>query len=297
VNPLPYNEQPPIAEGYDFRGLPENYVYVWLRPNGQPFYVGVGRKTRYKSLVRRNPHTLSVIKIIGGISAVRKVIYFVDSWEAGCLLEKYFIAKFGRSDLNSGILTNMTDGGEGTINKVVSEETKEAVAKANRNRIWTDASKKKTSEALVGREVKEATREKLRIALTGKSRPKYVLDAMREGSLQAIKNGTHGWINSEGHKQHFREKVQPKALEWHSSSQGRSFHSQLGKKSWSVKKASNVTCQFCGNIFQTPFPTRAKFCHQNCKQSARRLSEGKIVGTRSNRKKTITPKSWTTKKS
>ena len=37
----------------------------------------------------------------------------------------------------------------------------------------------------------------------------------------------------------------------------------------------------------TPFPTRAKFCHQNCKATALRKRRGKNVGARPNRKKEI----------
>jgi hypothetical protein len=282
----------PLYDGTTFTDMPTNYVYVWFRSDGNPFYVGVGRKNRYKSLLRRNPYTLNVVKTEGGIGAVRKVIFAVDSWESGCALEQLLIARFGRSNVGTGILTNMTDGGEGTINKVVTERTKRAVAEANRNRVWTNESKTKSSETSKGRQVTIETREKLRVLFKGKRRPSHVLEAMRLGAETAIAEGRHRWVNSDAHKRHFTSKVQPKAAEWHASEEGKEFHSKLSKESWRRRGASQVTCQFCGKLFETPFPTRAKFCHINCKQSALRLRRGEPVGTRPNRKVEVSPKQW-----
>ena len=291
------DEHVPLYDGTDFTDMPENYVYVWLRESGEPFYVGVGRKNRYKSLVRRNQHTLNVVKKSGGIKALRKLIYPVDSWESGCKFEQKLIAQFGRSDLGTGILTNMTDGGEGTINKIVSEHTREAVAAANKKRIWSLASKVKMSESTKGHKVKDETREKLRTLFKGKQRPAHVLDAMRVGAKTAIADGRHKWVNTNAHKEHFKTKVQPKAAEWHASDEGARFHSQLGKESWTERKVSKVTCAFCGKLFETPFPTRAKYCHNNCKQSALRQRRGQSVGTRPKRAITVTPKQWKNKTS
>jgi hypothetical protein len=186
----------------------------------------------------------------------------------------------------------MTDGGEGTINKVVTESTKRAVAQANKNRVWTENSRRKTSESTKGRMVSDETREKLRTLFKGKQRPAHVLEAMHLGAAQAISEGRHKWVNSEEHKEHFKYKVLPKAAEWHASEEGTKFHSELGKNSWDERRAVSVPCQFCGNLFETPFPNRAKFCHSNCKQSALRLRRGQNVGTRPNRKVEVSPKKW-----
>jgi hypothetical protein len=285
----------PVFEGTIFADLPPNYVYVWFRECGKPFYVGVGRNNRYKSLIRRNPHTLNVVRALGGIENVRKTIYYVDSWESGCQLEKLLIAKYGRSDVGTGILTNMTDGGEGTINKIVTEKVRTAVSAANKKRIWSPASKKKTSDAMKGREVSALTREILSAKFKGKSRPSHVLEAMRSGAIDAIAKGEHKWINTENHKNHFKNVVQPKAAKWHSSEEGKKFHSALGKTSWKSREASTVACQFCGRLFETPYPSRAKFCHVNCKQSALRERRGQPVGTRPHNKIGTLPKKWVPK--
>lgn len=60
------------------------------------------------------------------------------------------------------------------------------------------------------------------------------------------------------------------AKEWHASEDGRKWHSDHAISAWKNRKWSAVNCQQCGKEFDTPYPTRAKFCHQNCKASALR---------------------------
>jgi hypothetical protein len=274
------------------KDLPKNYVYIWKRDDGTPFYVGLGRNDRYKSLRRRNPHVLNVVNKMGGIENVAKEIIEVGSWELGCQLEIELIARFGRTDLKTGILTNKTGGGEGTINKIVSERTRLAVSKANKTRLWTEAAKKSISEKIKAREVTKETREKLSTLFKGKHRPAHVLEAMKKGATEAVAEGRHSWINTDRHKKHFKEVVQEKAKEWHASEEGVEFHKEIAKKSWQDRKSYEVKCQFCGRMFSTPVPSRAKYCHTNCKQQAGRLKKGAVVGTRPARKKLTEVKVW-----
>jgi hypothetical protein len=278
---------------YDFDEIPDNYLYIWMRENGTPFYIGIGRNKRYKYLHRRNPHTLNIVRKMGGIHKVPKKIIPVKNWEAACKLEIKLIKKYGRTDTHTGSLTNKTDGGEGTVNKIISTKVRKAVSKANSNRIWSDDSREAMSKSLKGRPVSKSTRKKLKEAFIGKSRPQHVLDAMKTGVKKAIANGTHKYINTEKHKKHFKEVVQEAARVWHGSKEGIEFHKKLGKETWKNKKGTEVKCQFCDRSFITPFPSRAKYCHANCKQSALRKRRGQNVGTRPARKKITDPKNWT----
>lgn len=105
------------------------YVYVLLRPDGQPFYVGkgLGRRVFQHEMEARNTtlrtHKLNVIRAIlrAGGSIAYAVPHFCDDETQAHAFEVALIAKLGRHDLRRGPLTNQTDGGEGVTG--LSDET------------------------------------------------------------------------------------------------------------------------------------------------------------------------------
>jgi len=106
------------------------YVYLLLRPDKTPFYVGKGFGSRvfvHESEARdttRKSHKLNTIRLIKrlGQDIGYSIIEFFDD-ESACLgAEVKAIRRIGRYDLGEGPLTNLTNGGEGTIG--LSAETR-----------------------------------------------------------------------------------------------------------------------------------------------------------------------------
>lgn len=79
------------------------YTYTWLQYDGRAYYVGKGHGNR--AIRKGSPRDLDRIIIQEHESEA-------DAFEA----EKFLIAYYGRKDQGTGILRNMTDGGEGTSN-------------------------------------------------------------------------------------------------------------------------------------------------------------------------------------
>lgn len=73
------------------------------------------------------------------------------------------------------------------------------------------------------------------------------------------------------------------ASAWHGSAAGIEWHREAGRKSWQTKKISTVSCVHCGDSFETPFPTRAKFCSTRCRQ--RSYADDGRYATRARRRK------------
>ena len=97
------------------------YVYEYLREDNTPYYIGKGRKDRWKS----KDHTVG----IPPKGRVRFVATDLSEQEAKDL-EIELIAKYGRKDLGTGILRNMTNGGEGSSGRIA---TKEMIAKLKKH--------------------------------------------------------------------------------------------------------------------------------------------------------------------
>lgn len=113
------------------------YVYIYLNQlkegvwsfkdhifEYQPFYVGKGKKKRekshlYPSSLRKKSYKNNTIKKVlkeTGEEPIHFRIYENLTNEEAIKLEAELIEHFGRVDAGTGILTNLTDGGEGVNN-------------------------------------------------------------------------------------------------------------------------------------------------------------------------------------
>lgn len=100
----------------------EYYLYRHIRlDNNEVFYIGIGTKNRFKSKFSRNRYWNNVVNI--------------TDWKAEIILdnltreiaeekEKEFILLYGRKDLKTGTLCNLTDGGTGGLGLKHTEEAK-----------------------------------------------------------------------------------------------------------------------------------------------------------------------------
>lgn len=102
------------------------YVYAWLRPCGEPFYIGKGRGRRDVVHKYNNPlfvRILDKIRKSGKEPSVVRLRENLTEAEAH-EMERAEIAKYGRRNNGTGVLANLTNGGEGTSGRILSDETK-----------------------------------------------------------------------------------------------------------------------------------------------------------------------------
>ena len=115
------------------------YTYAYLREDKTPYYIGKGTGDRIYSTNRRNNPPKDKSRII----FLKQNLTEEEAFRH----EIYMIAVFGRKDLGTGILHNLTDGGDGASGYVFSEETR----KKMRERTPSEETRKKMSEAKKGK--------------------------------------------------------------------------------------------------------------------------------------------------
>ena len=125
------------------------YTYMWLREDGSPYYVGKGTGNRAFDWRKRlgNPPPRN-----------RIVIYPADSEQDAFKAEIALIWHYGRKDLGTGILRNLSNGGENPPRNQGGRKHSEAPKeKIRRSLVGKDNHQ-------LGRKRTEATLEKLRKA-------------------------------------------------------------------------------------------------------------------------------------
>ena len=185
----------------------EFYIYAYIsKRTGLPYYIGKGKNKR-----AHKPHgKISVPK-----DEDRIIIMERNLSEVGALaLERFYIRWYGRKDLNTGILLNMTDGGEGFCN--LSEEIREKLSNirkgkkcpwaSERNKInpprkgtqtseiarknMSEASKKNPRRYWLGKKRDEETNKKISITKQGKRQSNYKLT---EEDVREIRKDTRAY--------------------------------------------------------------------------------------------------------
>lgn len=175
------------------------YLYRHIRlDKNEPFYIGIGKKRiNRRCLSFKSIYERACVRDTGRSKFWNKIANKTD-YDIEILLESNslmfikekeieFIKLYGRRDLKTGILCNLTEGGDGndfirskeSIQKglatkkltwKMSEETKRKIGEANTGKKRTQAEKEQMSLSRVGRKTSEETRRKQSIINKGKKR-------------------------------------------------------------------------------------------------------------------------------
>ncbi len=103
-----------------------HYTYAYLREDGTPYYIGRGVKLR---AFKKHGRHISVPPR-DRILFLKTNLTFTESVQH----EVYMIAVFGRKNNGTGILRNLTNGGEGMEGFIVPEETRTKLSIAMKKR-------------------------------------------------------------------------------------------------------------------------------------------------------------------
>lgn len=159
------------------------YVYLFYRDieMTDPFYVGKGKEDRvgHHEIIAKSDRKKkgrkynSIRKCLRNFGFLPKRMFAVALDEATAFeIEKALIKFYGRLDIGTGCLTNLTDGGEGPSGAVKSPETRKKLGESLA-KIWTPERRKEFSEI-------------------AKARPASYYENFQKGKVEAI-TGRPSW--------------------------------------------------------------------------------------------------------
>lgn len=136
--------------------------------NNQVFYIGIGKsEKRVQSRSNRNTYWHNIVNKIGFKG---EIIMSDLTWDQAKKLEKYLIDVYGRKDVKSGPLVNMTDGGDGVVGKVVSIDTRRLISRRTKEGM-THLDFTGINNKMFGKIVSPETRAKLSQKSKGRPSP------------------------------------------------------------------------------------------------------------------------------
>ena len=164
----------------------KHYLYTHTRPDkNEIFYIGIGTKgkqdlkygyyIRAFSKYRKNPYWKNIYKLNPNYKV--DIILESDDYQLIKEQEIRLIALYGRKNNNTGILANMTDGGDGQI-----------------NRVWSEESRLKASEAKKGKKMPKEFVEYMRKKMIGnKSHLNRTFSQEHRNNLSIAGKGKTAW--------------------------------------------------------------------------------------------------------
>ena len=199
------------------------YTYAYLREDRTPYYVGKGQGRR---AYKKHQKGINLPRDKSRIIFLKKNLIEQEAFKH----EKYMIAVFGRKDLGTGILRNLTDGGDGCSGAIRSEETKIKMGESKKGEKNPFYGKKHTPEDI----------RKISEALQGEKHPQYGKTISEEHKLKLSKAHKGKTVSEET-----RKKLGEKSR--NASEETRKKRSEKMKvKKWWYNSSMNKTCMSVG---------------------------------------------------
>ena len=229
------------------------YVYAhFKKDSGEIFYVGIGKSDDGKNgrAYDKNKRSKFWKSITQRHGFYATIMYDSISWSDAIKFEIELIKTFGRSNNGTGVLCNLTDGGEGCFGFVITDEYRKNCSNAQKGKIGRFGSdnpfygKKHSKESLI----KKSETTKRNGKLKGVNNPNYG-KPMSDEQKQKIRMAHIG----RKHTQESSEKKRawaigrPKTEEWKAKVRGdkngmvKYGHLYMGDKSPTAKKCVLIT--------------------------------------------------------
>ena len=163
------------------------YTYAYLRKDKTPYYIGKGVGNR---AYNKSAHTIPLPKDKSRVIFLKQNLTEEEAFKH----EIYMISVFGRKDLGTGILRNLTNGGDGAsgvipwnTGKKLSKKHCEKLSAAGKGRKKSEEHKRKIAEANKGKSVNRGLFSKI-WEIT-----------YENGNIEIVYDGLPSWCEKNGY--------------------------------------------------------------------------------------------------
>lgn len=151
------------------------YVYIHRRKdNNEVFYVGISRMGKYVRLKIKAGRNSLWQRIVDKYGYYGEIIHDNLSKDEAVKIEISLIKSYGRINLKSGCLANLTDGGDGSLECLRSNETKNKIREYRKGKKHSDETKSKMSKAKKGINKSDEWKNKISKSMIGKNSKKVI---------------------------------------------------------------------------------------------------------------------------
>ena len=187
------------------------YVYSHIRlDTNEVFYIGIGSTINYKRAYVTGNRTNHWKRLVDKVGYKVDIISDNLTWEEACLEETRLIKHYGRKDLKEGNLINKTDGGDGAVGGICTDEMRKKMSDSQKGRKHSEETIRKIKESLaanpywIGKKHSEETKKKIGNANRGRPNPYKGVERSEE-SKRNISEATKGRKLSDEHKKNISE--------------------------------------------------------------------------------------------
>jgi hypothetical protein len=198
------------------------YIYRHIRlDKNEPFYIGIGTDSKYQRAYSKQSRNIFWNRVVSKTDYEVEILLDNLTKDEAKIKEIEFIALYGKKIDKTGILTNISDGGDGNLGGKHTEEAKlkiglsnkfkdyskfdrsymqtkeykDKVSKINKGRKMPDSMREKTSERMKNRIVSAKEKDRLRTLMLGKKMSDETKEKMKLSGLKAWekrKNNNNG---------------------------------------------------------------------------------------------------------
>jgi len=180
------------------------YNYLWLREDGTPYYAGKG--TGKRAYIPHNRRANVVL--YPPPFKDRIIIYPAESEAYAFEVEKFLIWYYGRKDLGTGCLRNMSNGGEQPPRPTPEAIEKIRITKTGQKHSAESIAKMMGCQNALGHVVSAEAREKISVAKTGNTFASGTRSAEFRAKMKILSAGN---TNSLGYKHSIESKAKMRA--------------------------------------------------------------------------------------